>query len=144
MENEKKYQTIQVVVDTRIIQNGESETHHFVEEGQLAKVNGSTYVRYVEHFENQATPVTFKIIDEKHVRLTRKSINELKFEFAEGESTKDYYQTPYGKMEMEVVTSKVDVKINHAELSGKINVDYELHNSGEKVGDYHIKLHFGL
>ncbi|WP_429970508.1 DUF1934 domain-containing protein [Fructilactobacillus sp. Tb1] len=142
MENEKKYQDIHVVVDTKITQDGETESHHFAETGQLAEINNVMYIRYVEHFQGQETPVTFKISGEHHVRLTRKAANDLMLEFVEGEKTKNHYQTPYGKMTIGALAKKVDVDATHKELEGNINVDYELYTNDEKVGDYQIKLHF--
>lgn len=144
MENEKKYQTIQVTVETKITQDGETETHHFSETGQLAEVNDVMYVRYLEHLDQQETPVTFKITDNKHVRLTRKSVNDLKLEFIEGEKTINHYQTPYGKMEIGALAQKVDVEVEHGAPKGHIEVDYALYTNNEKVGDYQIKLHFSL
>ena len=73
----KKYQIIHVTVETKITQDGETETHDFSEEGQLVEINDLMYVRYLEHLDQQETPVTFKITDDKHVRLTRKAANDL-------------------------------------------------------------------
>lgn len=142
MENEKQAQTIQVEVETKITQNGETETHHFSEAGQLVELKGVMYLRYQEHFENQTTPVTFKIIDEHHVRLTRKAANNLMLEFVEGEKTKNHYQTPYGLMDIEALAQKVDINVKHGILTGHLNVDYALYTNEEKVGDYQIKLQF--
>lgn len=144
MENEKKYQIIHVTVETKITQDGETETHDFSEEGQLVEINDLMYVRYLEHLDQQETPVTFKITDDKHVRLTRKVANDLMLDFVEGEKTKNHYQTPYGRMEIGALAQKVDVEVEHGAPKGHIFVDYALYSNNEKVGDYQIKLHFSL
>ncbi|WP_413627645.1 DUF1934 domain-containing protein [Fructilactobacillus vespulae] len=142
MANNNLKKPVNVIVDTKIVQDGNQETHHFEEKGELSHVNNKDYLRYQETVNGTNTLVTFKIDEEQTVHLKRSADVQLHLEFNEGQTTASHYETPYGKLQIGTLAQKVDVTIDDEAGAGHVNVDYELYSGSEKVGDYQIKLQF--
>lgn len=115
-------------------ENGNEETSlEFVTEGKLYERGQALYLVYDET-ELSGMPgcqTRLKLLGNK-VKMSRtgKEIPlDTEIEFEKGVRYKGYYDTPFGAIEMEVLTN--DVKNNlSAEGKGSINIDYHISLKG--------------
>lgn len=78
----------------------------------------------------QGTTTTLKIKPEELI-LLREGTTNANMHFAHGANNLSMYDTPYGTLEMEVITKKINVDVN--EKGGNIAVKYDMNISGQKV-----------
>ena len=55
-------------------------------------------------------------------------------EFKKGKRVKGYYETPYGSIEMEVLTNDIINNINRETSKGSLNIDYHISLKGLSEG----------
>lgn len=142
---EKSSLPIKVHLETQITQEGQVESHSFDEDGQLVKMGDSLYIRYIEHVDQQAIAVRFKIDATGRVQLTRgasKDETQLLLYFKEAEQMASVYQTQYGKLPVVTITNQLVWTIKDQPLSGELVVQYQLEISQQVVGDYKLRLIF--
>lgn len=121
---------------------GQNEDFAFKEDGQLVQLpNGGIYLRYIEHQEESAVPVQFRLDGEK-VHLHRHGPHETRLEFLAGQTTKTRYRTDYGVINLEVETTALAKEIDVAGQQGQLSVAYHLKNNGAVLGSYRIELQF--
>lgn len=117
------------ICDKQIYETHEDENEtDFV--GQLSFKNESIYITYKD--EEMGVTTIVKIKD--HV-IYVKRLGNLKgnLEFNTEKSHRTLYATPYGEMEIEFKTKKVDVYI--LEKAVKICIDYTIMMQGKKISD---------
>ena len=109
---------------------GEENNIEMITEGKFYKKNGAYYLVYDESEISgmEGSTTTLKIEDNK-VFMKRFGNNISKLTFEKGKKHKSMYQTLYGEMAIEVVTSKVDINIGETG-KGNIDLDYRLDISG--------------
>lgn len=121
-----------------------SETEHFefTESGQLIRLNGGQiYLRYLEHQDNQETPVQFRL-DEDRVQLDRRGPRQTRLVFEAGSETTTRYQTEYGIIHLGVETRQLIKKVDFTNHAGSLQAAYRLKNQGQVLGTYRIQLQF--
>ena len=121
-----------------------SETEHFecTESGQLIRLNGGqVYLRYLEHQDNQETPVQFRL-DEDRVQLDRRGPRQTRLVFEAGAETMTRYQTEYGIIHLGVETRQLIKKVDFTNHTGSLQATYRLKNQGQVLGTYRIQLQF--
>lgn len=115
----------------------------FVTEGQMFERGGSTYLVYDESefsgFPGCKTTLrlTGDIVRMKRVGKNMGSGTEMIFE--KGKRFQSSYYTPYGAMEMEVLTKDI-VKNLSDEGMGTINIDYQVNLNGIAEGRNLLKI----
>lgn len=104
------------------------------------ELNGKYYLRYVEHQNGQATPVQFRLDDQVHLHRNGELTTLLDFD----QETPTYtrYRTQYGVIRLEVLTSRLEKKVDPATPAGQLIVDYALKTAGQVVGSYQLQLQF--
>lgn len=109
----------------------------FVTEGKVYERNGSIYVIYdeteVSGFVGCKTTLKLKDDSVKMKRFGEEGFGTELF-FKEGERFKSLYDTPYGTFDLEVYTNKVKNNLNHENLLGKIDIEYQISLDGLKEG----------
>lgn len=119
--------------------DAEEEILEFVTEGKLYERNQSVYLTYKEsQFSGmEGCTTSLKITGDK-VRMKRygKALPlETVIEFEKGKRFEGYYDTPFGAVEMEVLTNQVE---NHIlglpEARGTLNIDYHISLRGLSEG----------
>ena len=121
-----------------------SETEHFefTESGQLIRLNGGQiYLRYLEHQDNQETPVQFRL-DEDRVQLDRRGPRQTRLVFEAGSETTTRHQTEYGIIHLGVETRQLIKKVDFTNHAGSLQAAYRLKNQGQVLGTYRIQLQF--
>lgn len=112
----------------------EEDVLEFMTEGRLCQKRDSLYLIYKEsEFSGiEGCTTSLKITGDK-VRMRRYGHPlpiDTVIEFEKGKRFKGYYDTPYGAIEMEVLTNAVENNLNPAE-----------DNKGSLAIDYHVSLH---
>lgn len=109
---------------------GEKNNIEMVTEGKFYKKNGVYYIVYDEsELTGMEGSTTTLKIEGKKVSLKRFGNNNSKLTFEKGQKHTSEYETLYGFMPIEVVTSDVDVDISDSG-KGKISLVYRLDISG--------------
>jgi len=120
--------------------NGEENTIELITEGKLYKKNGTYYLVYdeTEISGMEGSTTTLKIQDSK-VSMKRFGSNTSNLIFEKGKKHRTEYETAFGEMTMDVVTSNMDVNIS--ELGkGSINVFYKLNISESVESNNHLSI----
>lgn len=112
--------------------NNDSDEIQVITPGKFYKKNKSYYAIYKETEISgmEGTTTTFKI-EESKFSLIRIGSTSAKMEFEENTRNISMYTTPFGTMEVEVETNKLDIDIS--ENGGKIYIDYNLCVSGQDL-----------
>ena len=104
----------------------EEQQIEFVTEGKLFQRSGNTYVVYEESdFSGMAGCKTTIKVTPQGVHMKRIGEAGTAIEFEKGRRYEGIYETPYGNMELEVLTNSVTKNMSQDGL-GTINVDYSL------------------
>ncbi|MCH4163828.1 MAG: DUF1934 domain-containing protein [Lentilactobacillus diolivorans] len=134
----------QIHLETSIVQDGKTSDFMFDVTGQLVKMGTSIYIRYSEDADEGPVPVTIKIMENGDVKLTRSAQNRLQLLFSDGKRVAARYRTPYGNLDIQTVTSSLNMEILNQPLRGNIEIDYLLYAGNELLGKYHIRLQFTI
>ncbi|MDO4552959.1 MAG: DUF1934 domain-containing protein [Bacillota bacterium] len=119
------------IIGKQIYEGQEEEEHmEFVTEGKLYEHEGAIYLSYAESdFSGmEGCTTSLKIIGDKvEMRRFGEAVAlDTEMLFEKGKRVKGYYETPYGAIEMEVLTNDVVNDLRPAEASGRLNIDYHI------------------
>jgi len=115
----------------------------FVTEGKMYERGGATYLVYDEsEFSGFPGCKTSLKLKGEHVRMKR--IGEeagagTVMEFESGKRFTGKYETPYGELDMEILTDKVDNNLD-ADGNGNVNIDYHVSLDGELEGRNELRI----
>ncbi|MEG1930227.1 MAG: DUF1934 domain-containing protein [Anaerovorax sp.] len=122
--------------------SGEAEVSEdqmeFVTEGKFYEDDDSIYLVYDEsEFSGMEGCTTSLKITGNKVNMRRFGEDmhfdtEMKFE--QGKRFKSLYDTPYGAVEMEILTNSINNQIEKKEVKGTINIDYHISLKGLSEG----------
>ena len=104
----------------------DNEMMEFITEGRFVRKGDALYLIYEESELSGVMGCTtsLKVMDGK-VRIKRYAEEggiQTAFEFEKGEKFTGWYETPFGAVEMEVLTNDVDNQL-HPEGSGSLGID---------------------
>ena len=122
------------IVGRQVMKDGkgdsEEQVMEFMTEGQLYERNGSTYLMYKEtELSGMEGCTTSLKISGDTVRMKRFGQMlpiDTVMEFKKGKRYEGYYETPYGAVEMEILTNNVDNRLDEGEL----DIDYAISLKG--------------
>lgn len=125
------------IVGKQCYDNTEEDQMEFVTDGQLYVRDGSVYMIYdeseVSGMVGCKTTLKIKGDSVKMRRIGHVGYNtELYFE--KGKRFSSTYETPYGPMDLEVLTSRVENNLNMDELKGNIDIEYNVSLQGVAEG----------
>jgi len=126
------------IIGKQITIESEEDQLEFVTEGKYYEKGDSVYLVYDEsQFSGmEGCTTSLKITGEK-IRMKRygNSIGlDTEIEFEKGKRFKGYYDTPFGSVEMEVLTNQIENNIKQTEGSGYLNIDYHISLKGLSEG----------
>ncbi|MDD6154840.1 MAG: DUF1934 domain-containing protein [Eubacteriales bacterium] len=109
----------------------------FVTDGKIYYRNDATYLIY-EESELSGMPgckTSLKVKDKQvHMkRLGNEEVKGMSMDFEQGKRYRSFYETPYGSMDMEILTSKVENDLK-PDGTGKVMIDYMISLGGSKEG----------
>jgi len=126
------------IIGKQVKTDSEEEQLEFVTEGKYYVKGDSVYLLYDEsEFSGMEGCTTSLEITGDNIKMKRsgESIGlDTEIEFEKGKRFKGYYDTPYGSVEMEVLTNDVVNKIEKAEGKGSLNIDYHISLRGLSEG----------
>ena len=98
--------------------------------GNITFKNESVYITYKDEEQNITT-----VIKAKDNRVSVKRLGAIRgnLEFDSNKPHRTIYSTPYGDMDMEIVTQKCEVYFLTKGV--KIHIEYKIMMQGEKVSD---------
>ena len=115
---------------------GQEESVEFVTEGRLYKKNDAFYLIYKEgEMTGLGECITTLKARDENVKIIRRGEilpADTHIEFEEGRPYEGYYATPYGTVEMKVVTNKVTNALT--EEGGHLSIDYHMCLTGLSEG----------
>lgn len=109
--------TVDVV--NRQVNNGDTDYIKETGEGSFRVKDETFYVKY----KTDTATVMLKL-SEKKVTVTRMAESRSDMEYILGKTTRFMYNTPYGAMEMELLTERIDYELSDS--GGKIILQYDL------------------
>ena len=119
------------IVGKQIDEELEEDQIEFITEGKLYERGNSIYLVY-EETELSGIPgckTSLKLTGNK-IKMKRIGDNDnTAIEFQKGRRYNGYYDTPYGTLEMEVLTNSVENNIT-AEGKGNVYIDYNISLKG--------------
>lgn len=98
--------------------------------GNITFKNESVYITYKDQEQNVTTIIKAKdnVVSVKRLGMMRGNL-----EFDSSKIHKTIYSTPYGDMDLEIITEKCDVYLLTKGV--KIHIEYKIMMQGEKVSD---------
>lgn len=118
--------------------NQEEQQMEFVTEGRYDVKDGSVYLSYDEsEFSGMEGYVTSLKITGDRVEMMRSGeglIGETEMEFEKGKRFKGRYDTPFGSVDMEVLTNDVVNNLHAVEARGNLAIDYHISLRGLSEG----------
>lgn len=122
-------------------QDDQQESFEFSEDGEFIDLNGKLYLRYLEHQGGVTTPVRFRL-DDGEVALHRQGATETWLNFDMTAPTITRYQTEYGMMQFQVVTTELESSLDSTVPAGELKVSYQLKAGEQIIGTYQLELQF--
>ena len=125
------------IIGKQVTTEAEEQQLEFVTEGKYYVKGDSVYLLYDEsEFSGMEGCTTSLKITGDNIKMKRYGENiglDTEIEFEKGKRFKGYYDTPFGSVEMEVLTNEV---VNKIEKSGKgsLNIDYHISLRGLSEG----------
>ena len=123
--------------------NGKQERVAHLVEGQYYFRNKKHYIKYDDSSMDQENVIATTIkTDGGSLAIFRRGAVDTEMTFSKGEKSRSMYHTPYGPMELEINTRKLEICMDEVEACGEIDLCYDLQVNGMPVGDYelHIKI----
>lgn len=125
-----------------IVSNASMEDGELIEvvsPGRYIEENGVYKAVYEETKISgmEGTTTTLEIENEK-VTLIREGATEARMIFDYNDPTVSLYSTPYGSLQISILTRKLDVDVN--DKGGKIDIDYEISIGGDKPQKTNLSL----
>lgn len=109
----------------------EDELVEIVTQGKFYKENNCYFAEYEETELSgmEGTTTTLKI-KEDQFSLIRMGTTNTKMKFKDKDYDISLYDTPYGTMELEIETNKLDIKVDDG--GGEVFIDYNLSFQGQQ------------
>ncbi|WP_027400304.1 DUF1934 domain-containing protein [Anaerovorax odorimutans] len=118
--------------------DSEEDKLEFITEGKYYEKGESIYLLYDEsEFSGMEGCTTSLKITGDIIKMKRFGTNiklDTEIEFEKGKRFKGYYDTPYGSVEMEVLTNSIENNIEKSKAAGSLNIDYHISLRGLSEG----------
>ncbi|NLJ41584.1 MAG: DUF1934 domain-containing protein [Clostridiales bacterium] len=121
--------------------HGEDHKIELITEGLLYRKGSAYFIEYEESIisgmEGTKTLIT---VEDQRIYLERTGSHESQFVFEKGRKYVNYYETPFGNLEMGIFPTKIDSVLDEKE--GKLDLKYELNISGKYAGSNELKVSY--
>ena len=141
MQPMRKTWSTTISLSTKITQYDQVETFDFEESGKLILTTNALYLRYTEHQQSVATPVTFKIAQSDDILLHRHNdFTDVQLHFIPGQEFQSHYVTSQGNIPIAVRTDQLSNEITSDHPYGELVIAYTLLNNHAVIGQYQLTL----
>jgi len=125
------------ITGKHVYENVEEDQMELVTEGKLDKKGDTLYLTY-EESEFSGTPGcrTELMLTQDVISMTRSGLNvglDTEIRFKKGERHKGFYDTPFGPVEMEVLTNSIENNVTY-DKKGRVDIDYCISLKGLSEG----------
>jgi uncharacterized beta-barrel protein YwiB (DUF1934 family) len=131
-----------VNIETSTVENDEKEVLQLGSESEHYKEDNGTDVFVYEETEisgMEGTQTTLRVEKEKVSVVRLGGVNSF-MEFETGKRVDSIYQTPYGAMNMGVLTKNIEVNYNEENFPVNIKVDYQVELEGISNSDNSLNI----
>ncbi len=126
------------IIGKQVMSDEEEQQMEFITEGRYFVKGDSVYLLYDEsEFSGMEGCTTSLKITGENIKMKRfgDSIGiDTEIEFEKGKRFKGFYDTPFGSVEMEVLTNGIVNKIEKTQATGTLNIDYHISLRGLSEG----------
>ncbi len=123
------------IIGKQLNKDGEQEVVELITEGKYYQKGESTYLIYKETNLSGIEGCTTSLkVTEDTIHMKRFGSASSEIHFQKGKRFNTHYNTPYGNVEMEVVTKKIENALNKSCASGFLNIEYDISLSGLTEG----------
>lgn len=129
------------IVGKQMNKGGEEEVIELITEGKYYKKGNTTYLVYQETELSgiDGCVTTLKITDDL-IKMKRFGAASSEIQFEKGKRFNTHYNTPYGNVQMEVVTKKIENTLNTQDVTGFLNIEYNISLQGLLEGRNKINI----
>lgn len=121
--------------------DGEDNRIELITEGRLYKKGNAYYIEYEESaISGLEGTKTLIMVEDRRIFLERTGAHESRFVFEKGRKYVNYYETPFGSLEMGIFPTRIDSDMD--ESQGKLGVKYELDISGKYAGSNELMVSY--
>ncbi|HZJ58361.1 MAG TPA: DUF1934 domain-containing protein [Clostridia bacterium] len=121
--------------------DGEDNRIELITEGRLYKKGDAYYIEYEESaISGLEGTKTLIMVEDRRISLERTGAHESRFVFEKGRKYINYYETPFGNLEMGIFPTRIDSNMD--ENQGKLDVKYELDISGKYAGSNELMVSY--
>jgi uncharacterized beta-barrel protein YwiB (DUF1934 family) len=122
------------IIGSQITRNEGDERMEFITEGKYSEEGGAVLLLYNESELSgiEGCTTSLRITDDK-IKMERSGSLigvDTAIEFEQGRRFKGYYDTPFGSIEMEVLTNFIVNNIERKNASGYLDIDYNISLKG--------------
>jgi uncharacterized beta-barrel protein YwiB (DUF1934 family) len=122
------------IIGSQITRDEGDERMEFITEGKYAEEDGAVLLLYNESELSgiEGCTTSLRITDDK-IKMERSGSLigvDTAIEFEQGRRFKGYYDTPFGSIEMEVLTNFIVNNIERKNASGYLDIDYNISLKG--------------
>ena len=129
------------IIGKQLSKNGSKEVVELITEGKYYSKGDATYLIYRETELSgvQGCTTTLKITDDS-INMKRFGAASSEIKFEKGKRFNTHYNTPYGNIEMEVLTKKIENGINKKDATGFLNIEYDISLQGLIEGKNNLNI----
>jgi uncharacterized beta-barrel protein YwiB (DUF1934 family) len=132
---------VKVRVTTAIDDGKQKETFELTTFGRYYKKGSSYYLQYDESMEEGTVHTTVKIKNEE-VLILRSGAVSMRLHFLLDKKTPGNYQSPYGLLQTEADTRRMELAFNEESTEGNIEILYEFIIQGSHAGTYQMNIDY--
>ena len=142
MTEEKTNAPIEVMVrlKTHIQYDDDEENIELITFGTLHHMPNATYIRYIEHVENNGKINTTVKYDGDEMLIIRSGAVKMKQLYKIGTETSGSYDSIHGTLDLTTRTNKLEHTIHPETNEETFHVSYNLFLQHENVGNYSLTL----
>ena len=127
------------MTSTQVQEDGQEVSAKLTTSGMLHRDRNGAVLRYLENSEGLDGEMTIEM-HEDTILLVREGEANMRLLLKQGCKYMNYYVTPYGKLEMEVLPTRVSYTLGDS--NGKVELEYHVTVSGQYVGLNRISVAF--
>lgn len=127
------------MISTQVQEDGQEISAKLTTSGMLRRDGTGAVLQYKETSEGLEGEMTIEM-HEDTVLLVREGDANMRLLLKQGCKYMNYYFTPYGKLEMEVLPTRVSYTLG--DTNGKVELEYHVTVSGQYVGLNRINVSF--
>lgn len=124
---------------TQVQEDGQEISAQLTTSGMLHRDRNGAVLRYQENSEGLDGEMTIEM-HEDTILLVREGEANMRLLLKQGCKYMNHYVTPYGKLEMEVLPTRVSYTLGDS--NGKVELEYHVTVSGQYVGLNRISVAF--